>query len=106
MVGCKVKMIDTGKKNIISEIERISGVEIFYMSDGTSCDSSKFEFLTLEELILEKSIISKKEISRNIANSLFEYISKQKLEKENMLKTNRTKTFKIFGWTITFTKSK
>jgi hypothetical protein len=106
MVGRKVKVVGTGKQVMISEIELINGVEIFYMSDGTSCDSSKFELLTLEELVLEKIILTKKEIASNIAKSFLEHSNKKKLEEESLLKTDKPKTFKMFGWTITFSKSK
>jgi hypothetical protein len=105
MVGYQVKMIETGRYKTISEVEKIDGVDIFYMSDGTSCDSSSFKVRGLDELLRDRINLYCKDYAENFVTSLIELDKKNQTESNKGLK-NKPKTFKIFGWTITLSKSK
>jgi len=66
MIGDKVKIIDTNEVKIISDTENIEGVDIFYMSDGTSYSSLEF---TIEVNSDNKFIVNQENLISSILNS-------------------------------------
>lgn len=118
MIGFEVKIKKTKEIKIVSEIENIEGVDIFYMSDSSSYVSD--EFVICKDYVVEDTkklndtdLASLMNTKRNrdaffkICDRILEG-EKKREENKNILnkKKKKTKTIKIFGWTITFTKSK
>lgn len=115
MVGCNVKIIKTGELKKIIETEDVGGVSIFYMDDNTSYCYSEIHPIednpTNINEIDKKSINLNKKLVVGILQSDIESlkVSMKKLcddlySKKKIKKT--TKTINLFGWTITFSKSK
>ena len=121
MVGSKIKIVKNGEIKTISEIETIDGVDVFYMSDGTSYVGKQISFdyydsyseRNNEKIITEtfEKSFSKNESLNNGMISFINYVmttsdeirkSKQELKK----KEKKQSSLKIFGCTITFSKSK
>jgi hypothetical protein len=109
MVGSKIKIVKNGEIKIISEIEIIDGVDIFYTESGESftekqfvyCETSVFS-VSESQKVTEFVLYSK---NNKIAfNNLFSETAKYLPQKKSNKK--QTKTIKLFGWTITFSKSK
>jgi hypothetical protein len=115
MVGCKVKIIKTGEFKKIIETEDVGGVSIFYMDDNTSYCYGEIHSIednpTNINEIDKKSINLNKKLVVGILQSDIESlkVSMKKLcddlySKKKIKKT--AKTINLFGWTITFSKSK
>jgi hypothetical protein len=116
MVGSKITIVKSGEIKIISEIENIDGVDIFYMSDGTSYDYPKISFDNSIDGLLKKI-----NYENNLNKDIDSYIKNLDKKVEDFAqalsyclirdnkcqnkKIKKTKTIKIFGWTITFSKS-
>jgi hypothetical protein len=118
MVGYQVKMIETGRYKTISEVEKIDGVDIFYMSDGTSCVYSQFSLDEtidglLQRIKYEKNLnvdtqnyVSNLKENINLFAKTFAFSLNRDLKRMRDEEKSKTRTFKVFGWTITFSKSK
>jgi hypothetical protein len=87
----------------IVESEKISDTEIFYMSDGTSFAISELEFF--DEYLSQRLQKLDLSISKKYSDFLDKQMIKFKLDSSKEKKETK-KIFKIFGWTITFTKLK
>jgi len=128
MVGSKIKIVKNGEIKIISEIEIIDGVEIFYMTDNTSYSSSEFSANNLEitkeesqtfvekyeyanefekDKFLKNLIGSPKENSEKLSKLVELCLKNQKIVVPKTInRKKKIKSINIFGWTITFSKSK
>jgi hypothetical protein len=115
MVGYKVKIIKTGELKKIIETEEIGGISIFYMDDNTSYCYGEIQPIgdntTNINEIDKKSISLNKELVVGIFQSDIESlkVSMKKLCDDlydKKKKKKNIKTIKLFGWTITFSKSK
>ena len=115
MIGCKVKIIKTGELKKIIETEEVGGVSIFYMDDNTSYCYGEINPIednpTNMNEIDRKNINLNKELVVGIFQSDIESlkVSMKKLCDDlynKKKKKKNTKTIKLFGWTITFSKSK
>jgi hypothetical protein len=113
MVGSKIKIVKNGEIKIISEIETIDGVDIFYMTDNTSYSLSEIHRIETEPISLCEKI-SEPQLIDTVINSKNNYNAGMKMmadlasqtTKKILKKEKRQISFKIFGWTITFSKSK
>jgi len=118
MKSSLVKILLTDEIKTISEIEEIDGVELYYMSDGTSYEKNQLSFQFEQSIDNIENIISNsltKKNNRNTSlddgminfiNDVMEFSENHRRKKIKKQKKTTTKQFKIFGWTITFTKSK
>ncbi len=114
MIGTQIKIAGTEEYKTISEIETISGVDIFYMSDNTSYPYHKLIFTQkildqLKKYKYERKLgfdVDKCNESLGTCMDNFAFHFVKALESVRDQKKTTTKQFKIFGWTITFTKSK
>jgi hypothetical protein len=109
MVGSKIKIIKNGEIKIISEIEIIDGVEIFYTDSGESLTEKQFVYyetliFSVPESQKVAEFVSYSENNKIAFHNLFSETAKYLPRKKSYNK--KTKTIKIFGWTITFSKSK
>ena len=115
MKGEKAIIKSTREIKIINDYELIDGVDIFYMSDNTSYSSDSLEFLnshdfTEDDLVnshlLTQSICMYKKFTESTYNFIISLSDYSLSVRNTFRKKKKTKTIKIFGWTITFSKSK
>ena len=115
MGGEKVIIKSTGETKIINDYELIDGVEIFYMSDNTSYSSESLEFISthdftegnlVESHLIAQSICMSKKVTESTDNFIISLCDSSLSVRNTFRKKKKTKTIKIFGWTITFSKSK
>jgi hypothetical protein len=117
MKSSLVKILLTDEIKTISEIEEIDGVELYYMSDGTSYEKNQLSFQFEQSIDNIENIISNtltKKNNRNTSlddgminfiNDVMEFSENHRRKKIKKQNKTTTKQFKIFGWTITLTKS-
>ena len=88
----------------ISESEKISNVDIFYMTDNTSFVSSEFE--TFDSYLKRNSDIYFN-MNINLKENYLVFLGEQRKKYLMDVKSKpKTKSVNIFGWTISFYKSK
>jgi hypothetical protein len=111
MQNKKVQILKTGQTKYISEIENINGVDILYMTDKTSYSETEILMVEVEPILINQESFSDALID-TICNSKRNYDAGMKMmsdlmsnNKKNNVSIKKTKTIKLFGWTITFSKS-
>jgi hypothetical protein len=101
----------TEEVKTVIESELISDVKILYMSDGTSYSESETRIAESVD-VLKDFLKNNPEVVKKCTDSIYqEEIERMDREWNNSLdeilnRETKTRTFKVFGWTITFSKSK
>lgn len=88
----------------ICESEKVSDVEIFYMTDNTSFVSSEFETF---DSYLKRNADVYFNMNINLKENYLVFLGEQRKKYLMDVKSkSKTKSVNIFGWTISFSKSK
>jgi hypothetical protein len=101
----------TEEVKTVIESEYVSDVKILYMTDGTSYSESETRIAEPVD-VLKDFLKNNPEVVKKCVDSIYqEEIEKMDMEWNDTLdeilnKKTKTRTFKIFGWTITLSKSK
>ena len=104
-----IKSTSCSQEYVVSDFEIIAGECIIYTSDGKSFRLDDLELSNSDELIELKAyvleIINDRGLQNEFAKKFNPNCDMKRLIKK-YCETPKSKSFKIFGWTITLSKSK